>query len=386
MVQERLILQDITNEELTRFSRSLRGTGGNVIICEECAFMKAEAFYEIVVPLMTIDECAFIAISTLSTNQVNHFGDLIKYNLVATLNISLACDSCRRMKTAEMCKHRMGEIPPWSSTERREWTQQVLGTGRADQYKREIMGVDDAPSSVCFPIMKIESLFANPPSFVPASPTRHIFVAIDPCGGSDIREKAGSDFCIMAMNNAHAILAMDAIDAVRQQDYEPRVESLFDALKRRWPMATFIVAIENNLAMEHARIATHLREQLPGRLVLMSDKEIKGGVATTNPVKREMMERTRLLFNQDKISFIQGMHTDHPKPFEMMREFREQLCRYMEYRKVSDNPLGKSSVGWSGKGNSGKQRDDMAVTLQLVIHHSHEFWSNPKYERFQRSM
>ena len=42
-----------------------KGTGGDIIILEEAAYVDPDFFYETVAPLMTIGSTCFIAISTL---------------------------------------------------------------------------------------------------------------------------------------------------------------------------------------------------------------------------------------------------------------------------------------------------------------------------------
>jgi hypothetical protein len=47
---------------------TLKGVGGDVIICEEAAAMDMGVFYEVVVPLMELDETALICISTIKAS------------------------------------------------------------------------------------------------------------------------------------------------------------------------------------------------------------------------------------------------------------------------------------------------------------------------------
>jgi len=45
-------------------AKTLRGVGGDIVYMEEAAFMDLEVFYQVIVPLLEMDSCALICIST----------------------------------------------------------------------------------------------------------------------------------------------------------------------------------------------------------------------------------------------------------------------------------------------------------------------------------
>jgi len=53
-----------------------KGTGGDIIILEEAAYVDQGFFYETVAPLMTIERTCFLAISTL-TSEINFYTRLM---------------------------------------------------------------------------------------------------------------------------------------------------------------------------------------------------------------------------------------------------------------------------------------------------------------------
>ena len=55
-------------------AKTLRGAGGNIVYMEEAAFMDLEVFYQVIVPLLEMDSCALICIST---PQVSSYGWLL---------------------------------------------------------------------------------------------------------------------------------------------------------------------------------------------------------------------------------------------------------------------------------------------------------------------
>ena len=45
-------------------AKTLRGVGGDIVIMEEAAFMDTKVFYEVIVPLLEVENTALICIST----------------------------------------------------------------------------------------------------------------------------------------------------------------------------------------------------------------------------------------------------------------------------------------------------------------------------------
>jgi hypothetical protein len=101
-----------------------KGTGGDIIILEEAAYVDPGFFYETVAPLMTIDTTCFLAISTL-TSEINFYTTLMRKRDKSTglpiftiLQIQLACDACKDAGKATECVHLLHLVPRWQSGER----------------------------------------------------------------------------------------------------------------------------------------------------------------------------------------------------------------------------------------------------------------------------
>jgi len=101
-----------------------KGTGGDIIILEEAAYVDQGFFYETVAPLMTIDRTCFLAISTL-TSEINFYTRLMRMRdrdtglpIFTCLQIQLACDKCKEEGKAAECIHLLHLVPRWQSGER----------------------------------------------------------------------------------------------------------------------------------------------------------------------------------------------------------------------------------------------------------------------------
>ena len=101
-----------------------KGTGGDVIILEEAAYVDQGFFYETVAPLLLVGVTSLICISTL-TSDINFYTRLFKIKdpitmlpVFAQLQVSLACTACRDVGLAAQCKHMLHLVPQWQSSAR----------------------------------------------------------------------------------------------------------------------------------------------------------------------------------------------------------------------------------------------------------------------------
>ena len=101
-----------------------KGTGGDIIILEEAAYVDPGFFYETVAPLMTIERTCFLAISTLR-DEINFYTRLMRMRerdtgqpIFTILQIQLACDKCKEEGKGSDCVHLLHLVPRWQSGER----------------------------------------------------------------------------------------------------------------------------------------------------------------------------------------------------------------------------------------------------------------------------
>lgn len=101
---------------LTQISTT-KGTGGDIIILEEAAYIDPGFFYETVAPLLIVGNTTLLAISTL-TSEINFYTRLMKMKDKVTnqpvftfLSIELACAACKADGKASECVHMLHLVP-----------------------------------------------------------------------------------------------------------------------------------------------------------------------------------------------------------------------------------------------------------------------------------
>lgn len=106
--------------------RSLRGTGGDLVIMEEAAFIAQEVWTEVVIPLLEVKNTALIAIST-PLDDSNFYSNLISMrdecgNLIfEVLQARAACAKCTaELEDPSKCPHINLERPLWKSKEKQQ--------------------------------------------------------------------------------------------------------------------------------------------------------------------------------------------------------------------------------------------------------------------------
>ena len=238
-----------------------------------------------------------------------------------------------------------------------------------------------------FPAERVRELFGKP--CVPLHEAkRHVFVTLDPAAGSDVRETRGSDFAVVSCVRPGIIVGMDAIDMTMCQiDHEARiVRHIANVIKMPELRAAIVVVIlENNCAGNLlGGLLNRIRDAFPQRVVVMSSKQNKPGVVTTNAVKESMAYKLREVLNSHQLAFAENWvtefrlndkATDEQSRAALRDECREQLLQYARWVREDDNVHVKTRVTFSGKVYKGA-RDDLAVALQLWWFWMEHFFSN----------
>lgn len=94
-----------------------KGTGGNLLVLEEAAYVNEGFFYETVAPLLLMGDCTLLAISTL-TSEVNFYTRLMRLRdpvtqmpMFTCQNVQLSCKACIEDGKASECVHMLHLVP-----------------------------------------------------------------------------------------------------------------------------------------------------------------------------------------------------------------------------------------------------------------------------------
>ena len=114
-----------------------------MIILEEAAHLKPQLFHNVIVPLLTVEHTAMLAITSPGDEQnyisviqdlKNADGEDLFYNI----KIGLMCQDCLA-QGKDVCKHRRA-LPDWKSEERQDLVRAVFGQNK-NAMKREAEGM-----------------------------------------------------------------------------------------------------------------------------------------------------------------------------------------------------------------------------------------------------
>lgn len=183
-----------------------KGTGGDIIILEEAAYVDQNFFYETVAPLLLIGVTSLICISTL-TSELNFYTRLFKIKdpvtnqpVFAQLQISLACNACKELGLAAQCKHLLHLVPQWQSSVRHERLKAVMAD-RPDLIQSELAGLAFDSLQQCFRTADIESVMSSKcPELEWQQP---LFMVIDPAAGGP-----QSDFALITFFRSRGIICV----------------------------------------------------------------------------------------------------------------------------------------------------------------------------------
>jgi hypothetical protein len=168
-------------------ARTLRGTGGDLIILEEAAFISTDVWTEVVILLVEVKNTALIAIST-PLDASNFYSTLVNMkdennnSVFEVLEARAACQLCiETLSDPSKCPHVQLERPSWKSKEKQKVVK-ALYAGNEQTMLRESLGVVTEGTNGVFLRKQVQHVFTSDRLPIPCD-TRHIYVAIDPNGG-----------------------------------------------------------------------------------------------------------------------------------------------------------------------------------------------------------
>ena len=183
-----------------------KGTGGDIIILEEAAYVDANFFYETVAPLMTIGTTCFLAISTL-TSEINFYTRLMRMRDKSTgqpmftcLSVQLACEKCRDNGKAAECIHLLHLVPRWQSGERHMRLKTIM-QDRPDLIQSELAGMAFDSLQCVFRPADLDIMFSQ----APPEPELNadVYVFIDPAAGGP-----QSDYAVLSFQRVKGLVTV----------------------------------------------------------------------------------------------------------------------------------------------------------------------------------
>lgn len=239
----------------------------------------------------------------------------------------------------------------------------------ADAFARENLGFDTGQEhsdrAKCFQPELVRALFTQPRMTL-NRPIRYIFTVFDPVAGSNRSDARTSDFVIISIGiPGNVILGLDALDVVRTEEYQEPLRKHLEYNRSR-PFcreATIVIDAESGTGLCAGDIEVYVQDRFDN-VIMIQPMDRKPGTITSHLVKEEMAQLTHKILMSREYCFADQIATSHPRPDKLLAEFRDQMIAYEQVLKKSG--LHQRLV-FTGKGNDGKSKDDMAVTFQRAV-------------------
>lgn len=332
---------------------TLRGVGGNLLILEEAAFIDTQLFLEVVVPLLQMETCSLIAISTPQSGS-NYYSELFTLKgpdnkpFFTTIRIGMACKVCEAKGVAESCTHQASIRPPWQSEEKSDLMQALYGS-RTDLLNREVKGLITNNKDAVYDQDMVDRAMKRELVINTAS-VNSVLTACDPNGGGT------SEMCLISLTFYQGnlvVLAMDAEPVKGHAEIRTLLVKHVNGVLQTYPHAEIALAVENNLGNE----ASHMREMMRKyhRVKCLFEHAGLAGVRTTAARKELFVGELERHFATNTLGFASGMLGKGRKD-----TLRTQLLNFKKITRT--NVRGITSFSYTGKGAG---PDDMALTLSL---------------------
>ena len=376
-------------------SQTNRGTGGNIAILEEAAYINPRLVYEVVVPTLSTG-CSLIAISTIAADESNFLAKLVNARdgrnntLFNVLDLKMVCDNCQRRGLELECRHLLGQLPAWQSRGRHDFIQRVMAT-EEDTFLVEMRGVlADGMRKPAYDEKSIRKLCSDP-SMVYEPDGRmikHIFVALDPAAGGEKSEYA----VVSAFYDEADRMIICGAEAGKYKDHRSCTSLVINhimALRQKIPgaeQARIVFIPESNLAFEAVRVTDEMHQCGMGDYwrVMIEDAN-RAGFKTNRDIKHLMVLNMNGRLVRDRVmrmkNFVSVGDTGET-PEEVEQKLLGQIKDFMKKVKPPRDPHhGTATISYSGKDGDGC--DDLCMAFSFLDLLRNRFWSDSeKYGSF----
>lgn len=370
---------------------TLRGSGGDLVICEEFAHMDKQVWNRVVVPTL-ITGAAFIGITTKGYDQFNFVTQLIKLKdsdgkpLMRNINVDLCCEHCRRIGKEDTCQHMLGQRPYWHEEGMYKKIKKFYGEDD-DAYLVETKGLEiETGLAPAFDNKRVDEIF-DPKNYMKNVPyQKNVFIGIDPSGG-------GSKFAVVAMVYIPetAEYVMIGAESAKFKDPKFSVDMVVNLIKaiRKMPQfsgSNIVLIPESNYGNESTWIKRDIDNyQLKNVFCMVEDGE-RPGVRTNEKFKDEIATVMKEKIRDGKFKVasnfvVTGNGNKDLTPQTLLKDIYNQILNYSVNTVPNKDPHKPPKVFYGGKNGYGS--DDHALAIQWTIVLMNKFRVTPRYSALQ---
>lgn len=174
------------------------------MICEEAAYMDLGVFYEVVVPILEMEDACIIFITTPlgSFNFHSAFGQLRDAKgrkVINCIKVGLICKRCRESDHPEQCPHMKGRRPKWKSEDKFNDVIKVLMADQLTLLRREAMGEIADDGELAFQPAKVnlalnEEQQRTEQELISTYSPQVLFLSVDPTGEGSSKFAIHTDY------------------------------------------------------------------------------------------------------------------------------------------------------------------------------------------------
>lgn len=176
--------------------------------------MDTGVFFEVIVPLLEVNETALICISTPlgAWNFYSEFTELRDHNgkhVFNVIKVGMVCARCLGTEREAECNHPTGDRPEWKPEETLDKVRAIYGD-RLTLLKREILGQIADDDNTAFEARALKAFFKRAPANEPHASVSEVYVAVDPNGGGTSVEGSGSECAVVSFyfDGANVVVCM----------------------------------------------------------------------------------------------------------------------------------------------------------------------------------
>jgi hypothetical protein len=397
--QENIVLKGSHDNDLRKINgypskvETLKGVGGNIIIVEEAAVVDPALFFEVIMPLLQIDDTALLCISTIKSSDNFYSGLLHKKDpksgkpMFKVHMFYNSCEVCRNSDNPSACVHLKHQLPHWQSSRKHKRLKAFFENNKK-LYEQEILGISHDEQKRAFTDNMIETFFSKDYTDLQNKYIQDVFIAIDPSGGG------GSDFAISSMiykDGIITIIGLESFSITKNTHlYETMILSHCKKIRQCYKLkdSRFIFILENNLGLEAAHIERFIkskRYEIKNFIILREKVNGRIGVMTNANVKEKMYYMLLDILN-DNIMYIYKdlICVSNCNKKETLDELRNQMKNYsvVEKNNSAKNPFQRVKRTFTGKISS-SSKDDLLITIQLNLFWSTFFRRDDRYKHYR---
>jgi hypothetical protein len=371
-----------------------RGITADCFILEEAAFIPREILTQIIAPMLKVSNSVLIALST-HNGEENYYSrlfndtDPVMDRLFIRLRVELVCATCKRLgRNPSQCTHVAHLNPAWLLASNEDRVKKLMG-GDKETYAREVLGAFWADNNTVFKKKWLDCLDARVPFSVDGHNVAMIVTMIDPAGGGS----SMTAFVTIARTRSGEIVILGLAEANVIEG--PDLERVMFSYMSHFKMDISIQNLPHYLCIERnyggsliastfltlaQKICPNITEyvDIPEKIFHANTDssnpvERTHGVWTSADVKRNGVITLAWELHDGRVHFAPYVATsvnvdDVHENIECGRLNRDRLLDQLSHF----HKKFKSNGSWYYTGKDGRGgRDDLAICLVLVLHHSY---------------